>query len=329
MPFHAGLLRSLRETALIASTHFSTQIEGNRLTLPEVGAVLKGAKFPGRERDEQEVRNYYRALTFMEECAEKADPLSEKEIQTLHGLVMDGRRRPTPYRNQQNVIRDSATRRIVYLPPEANDVPILMAQLVAFVNAKLAEGQLPVPVLAGLAHYQFATIHPYLDGNGRTARLLTTLILRRAGYGLRGIYSLDEHYARDLNAYYAALTVGSHNYYDGRAEADLTRFVTYFCNGMADAFTAIRRAAIRLAAETPADHAELLRGIDPRQRRLLPLFQAQGSATSAEMAAHLKMSQRTLVELSRAWIATGFLEYQNPSRKIRSYRLGEKYVVLL
>ena len=81
---------------------------------------------------------------------------------------------------------------------------------------------MPAPIVAALAHYQFATIHPYLDGNGRTARLLATLILRKAGYGFKGIYSLDEHYAKNLRAYYSALTVGSHNYYEGRVEGDLT-----------------------------------------------------------------------------------------------------------
>ena len=87
---------------------------------------------------------------------------------------------------------------------------------------------MPAPIVAALAHYQFATIHPYLDGNGRTARLLATLILRKAGYGLKGIYSLDEHYAKNLPSYYSALTVGSHNYYDGRAEGDVTPFVSLF-----------------------------------------------------------------------------------------------------
>jgi Fic family protein len=83
-----------------------------------------------------------------------------------------------------------------------------------------------VPLIAALAHYQFATIHPYYDGNGRTARLLANLILHKAGYGLKGIYSLDEYYARQLTGYYEALTVGpSHNYHLGRAEADVTGFL--------------------------------------------------------------------------------------------------------
>ena len=74
-----------------------------------------------------------------------------------------------------------------------------MRSLVEWTNAELTDGELPAPIVAALAHYQFATIHPYLDGNGRTARLLATLILRKAGYGLKGIYSLDEHYAKSLS----------------------------------------------------------------------------------------------------------------------------------
>ena len=94
---------------------------------------------------------------------------------------------------------------------------------------------------------------------------------------------------------------------------------------MADAFSKIRIAASRI--ETPDDplNGNLLRELDPRQRRLLSLFKDQGSATSEEMASYLKMSQRTVVALAREWVVSGFLEVQNPSRKARSYRLAEKY----
>jgi Fic family protein len=325
LPIDATVLRHLRETAALMTTHFSTQIEGNRLTLPEVQAAIKGERMPGRERDEREVRNHFLALKAMEELSEEQGPLSEEHIQRLHGLVMTGRDRPSAYRTTQNVIRDSSSGSIVYLPPEAPDVPELMQSLIEWINAELADGELPAPIVAALAHYQFATIHPYLDGNGRTARLLATLILRKAGYGLKGIYSLDEHYAKSLPSYYEALTVGSHNYYDGRAEGDVTPFVNYFCAGMADAFTKVRVAASRAEKRTAVDHSTLLRELDPRQRRLVELFRKQGSATSAEMAEYLKMSPRTLVQLSREWIRSGFLEYQSAARKNRSYRLGARF----
>jgi Fic family protein len=326
-PFSLELLRRLRETALLNSTHFSTQIEGNRLTLPEVEAVKRGEEFPERERDVQEVKNHYKAFDFMEKQAELEKSLEEDEIKTLHGLVLYGKEKPTPYRQQQNVIKDSASGHIVYLPPEAKDVEALMQELVAWVNAHLQTQELPAPIIAGVAHYQFATIHPYLDGNGRTARLLTTLILRRAGYGLKGIYSLDEHYANNLRTYYDCLSVGHSNYYEGRAEADFTPFITYFCEGMAQAFSKIKTEATKSQSES-IDQSALLRELDPRQRRLLVLFQQQGSATAFEMAEHLKLKPSTLVILCREWVKSGFLETQNASRKIRSYRLGERYLSL-
>src|SRR6185369_13798995 len=121
------------------------------------------------------------------------------------------------------------------------DVPVLMTDLVAWL-ARTDEEGLPCPLRAALAHYQFATVHPYYDGNGRTARLLTTLILHLGGYDLKGLYSLEEYYARDLGAYYKALTVGpSHNYYEGRAKADITEWVEYFCEGVALSFESVRR----------------------------------------------------------------------------------------
>ncbi len=330
LPIDVAMLKSLRETARIAATHYSTMIEGNRLTEPQVREVLQGARFPGRERDEAEVRNYYRALEWVEDRIARDTPLAEGDIKRLHGLAFHGKNRNSPYRDGQNVIRDSASGRIVYLPPEAADVPSLMADLVAWVTAEIDTGELPAPIVAALAHYQLATIHPWFDGNGRTARLLATLILHRASYGLKGIYSLDAHYARDLDAYYRALTVGpSHNYYEGRAPADLTGFMAYFCAGMAQAFADVRAAATAAEARAAPDQSTLLRSLDPRQRRMLELFRERDIATSTEIAAYLGLSQRTVVPLCRAWLADGLLEFADPSRKNRAYRIGANYVDLL
>ncbi len=330
LPIDVEMLASLRETARLIATHYSTQIEGNRLTQIQVQETLAGARFPGRERDASEVRNYYRAIEEVERLAQRPQPLAEADIRCIHGLVMDGRLTPTPYRDGQNVIRDSLSGDIVYMPPEARDVPALMADLVRWINDEMARGELPAPILAALAHYQFATIHPYYDGNGRTARLLTTLILHRTGYDLKGIYSLEEYYAQNLPAYYDALSAGtSHNYYFGRAEADTTGFVAYFCLGMAASFAAVRSRAIEAAGRGAPDQSSLLRQLDPRRRRLLALFRQQGTATTEEMGAHLGLSPRTVVALCRGWLAEGFLTLQDASRKNRAYRLGPDYERLI
>ena len=323
LPIDVALLKSLRETARIAATHYSTAIEGNRLTEPQVRAVLAGASYPGRERDGAEVRNYYRALEWVEARANEPRAIAEGDIKRLHGLAFHGRNRGTNYRDGQNVVREAASGRIVYLPPQAGDVPVLMAALVGWVAREIEIRELPVPMVAALAHYQLATIHPWFDGNGRTARLLTTLILHRASYGLKGIYSLDEYYARELGAYYRALTVGpSHNYYEGRATADLTGFVAYFCIGMAEAFAKVRAAASAADARQAPDRSVELRALDPRRRRLLELFRGQDSATAVEISRHLGLRPRTVVGLCRVWLAEGFFELADASRKNRAYRLA-------
>jgi Fic family protein len=259
----------LRHRARIRSTHYSTRIEGNRLTLAEAEQVVEGkkAQFHGRERDVGEVKNYWNALLRTEEWAAKKIPFTEELVRKLHALIKEGARaKPTPYRDSQNAIRDSASGTIIYMPPEARDVPALMAALVEWVTRAEKEG-LPVPLIAGLAYYQFVTIHPYYDGNGRTARLLATFILHRGGYGLNGFFSLEEHHARDLDGYYRSLAVHPHhNYYEGRCDADLTLWLEYFAKTLAGVFTAAKDEALRYSVRgVPAEPEELRRSEIYRQ----------------------------------------------------------------
>lgn len=196
LPIDGRMMVSVRETARLTATHYSSQIEGSRLTPTEV-------------------RNYYRSL-------EEVDALAASQ-----GAIA-----LTPYRDGQNVIREAGTSSIVYLPPEASKVLALLTGVVPWIDWTLTGADSPAPIAAALAHYQFATIHPYYDGNGRTARLLTILILYKTGYGLKGIYNLEEYYTRSLPDYYAALTVGSsHNYYFGRFDGALRTRSHPLCEG--------------------------------------------------------------------------------------------------
>ena len=169
----------LRRAARVRSTHCSTRIEGNHLTLKEAQEVIEDKKtsFHGRERDTGEVRNYWNALLKVEEWAVKKAEFTEDLIKRLHAIVEKGKRsKPTPYRTGQNVIKDSASGAVVYMPPEAKEVPKLMSEMAAWVRQAERSG-MPGPIIAALAHYQFVKIHPYYDGNGRTARLLATFLL--------------------------------------------------------------------------------------------------------------------------------------------------------
>ncbi len=325
------VLTNLRKSARLNSIHYSTAIEGNRFSIAQVKEVLEHkGHFPGRERDEKEIKGYYAALSYVEQLAKKKITITENIIQTIHAYVMsNGSKKiiPTSYHNEQNVIYDGKTRQIVYMPPEAKDVPALMKQLVEWINAS---NDIPTPIVASIAHYQFATIHPYMDGNGRTARLLTMLILYLGGYDIQGLYSLEEYYARDLNSYYDAISIGpSHNYYMGREEADITTWISYFMHGMRTSFEKILMHLEQHQTSTTKDISRILRKLDQQQRKVLELFQKYEIVTAKQIGQLFGFAPRTSSQICKKWIENGFLIIVNPSKKSRSYRLADEYSVLL
>lgn len=329
LPITATVIASLRKTARITSTHHSTAIEGNRLSIDEVRYVIEGGgNFPNREKDESEVRYYYNALNHVDLISQSDQPVQEQDIKLLHGISFLGKNTPTPYREGQNVIR--AGKLVVYIPPKTEDVPSLMADLVAWINQMVLE-ELPIPLIAGLTHYQFATIHPYYDGNGRTARLIATFILHKYGYGLKGIYSLEEYYAKSLNSYYDALTIGSdEDYYDGnRSESDLTKFLEYFVCGMAESFENIKSQAKQSQLRGDIDQSPLLRNLTRQQKQVLKLFIASKEIAAKDIAEFFRLSDRQSRHLCQKWVADGFLEIAAAAPKNRKYKLCEKYESLI
>lgn len=331
LPLTLKILNSLRETARLYTTHYSTMIEGNRLNPDQVETVLKHqGHFPGLERDEHEVKGYYAALTQVEKWAAQGVNVTEKMIQTLHALVMANgkeKAKTTAYREGQNVIRDGRTKTIVYRPPEAKDVKNLMAGMIVWINKNR---ELPCPIISGVAHYQFATIHPYYDGNGRTARLLTTLILHLGGYDLKGLYPLEEYYAKNLNAYYEAISIGkSHNYYMGRAEADITKWVEYFVEGMAVSFENVLKRMDEAKTQGLPDQSALIRKLEPKQRKALELFQKFEIVTSRQIGELFGFKPRTSAALCASWVKSGFLTIVDSSNRGRKYKLSTKYQKLI
>jgi Fic family protein len=331
LPLTVKVYASLKETARLYTTHYSTMIEGNELEPNEIEKVLKHKEhFPGREREEHEVKGYYAALMQVEQWVAQGKSVTELMIQTLHALLMsDGRTqvKPSPYRDGQNVVRDGRTRVIVYMPPEAKDVPALMK---AMVNWIVTNKDLPNPIMAGIAHYQFATIHPYYDGNGRAARLLTTLILHLGGYDLKGIYSLEEYYVRNLNAYYDAINVGpSHNYYEGRAKADITAWLEYFVQGMVISLENVLKQMEEAQEEGGKDQSGLIRKLDPRQRKALSLFEEFEIITAKQIGDLFGFKPRTSAQLCKDWVEGGFLKIVDYSNKGRKYVLTKQYKNLI
>ena len=319
LPVTPHLMASLRESAKLTTTHYSTQIEGNRLTQEQVIEVIKNKKcIPKRKRDEDEIKGYYKAIQFVEKLAMKKTLISEEDLNKIHTLVENNNE--IKYRDGQNVITDSSTSEIVYMPPEAEDVPILMKDFINWLNL---DKETPILIKAAIAHYQYVTIHPYYDGNGRSARLLTTLIMHKNGYDLKGIYSLEEYYAKDLYSYYNAITVGpSHNYYMGRAEADITNWIEYFIQGVKISFEKVYEKA-KLESGTK-DLSPIMRDLDIKQRKILQIFENQKTITSGDIAEFFNFAPRTARKLAQDWVKEGFLIVVDSSKKARKYQLKQE-----
>ena len=209
----------LRKNSKKKSSYASNKIEGNPLSESQVDEVIEMDERKHFLRPEQDVRNYFLALNFLEEKLHSREKFSKKLILDVQKLVEKGaseekiglRGPMTP--GMLFAVYDTKTGNPDYIPPEYCDIPGLLDELVEYVDTT---DDHPL-IVAAVVHYQLVTIHPFEDGNGRTARLLSGYILDKNGYGFNGIGSLEEYFAYDIDEYYEAIQMGLPAlYYSGR-----------------------------------------------------------------------------------------------------------------
>ena len=209
----------LRKNSKKKSSYASNKIEGNPLTEKQANEAIDSDPHKHFLKPEQEVRNYFLALNFLEEKLKKKEAFSKEMILEVQAMVEKGAskekiglRGPMPP-GMLFAVYDSETGAAEYIPPEYIDIPDLLDELVEYVNTT---DDHPL-IIAAVVHYQLVTIHPFEDGNGRTARLMSGYILDYYGYGFNGIGSLEEYFAYDPDEYYASLQMGLPAlYYSGR-----------------------------------------------------------------------------------------------------------------
>lgn len=169
---------ALRREAIMRSAHSSTSIEGNRLSLEQVSDLAHGREVMAARKDRLEVLNYLKALENIEKLSDG------KEITEVVGNRLTGE--------------------IFFRPPSNEYVPTLVRALLEWLNSYEAKVFDPV-IEAGITHYELVRIHPFVDGNGRTARVLATLILYLRGFDSKQFFCLDDYYDSDRLSYYRAL----------------------------------------------------------------------------------------------------------------------------
>lgn len=326
LPLPATILDELKREAQEVTVILSTKLEGN--TLDE--DIKRKALYKSSSNDEeQEVYNLMKATQFLDESEGRELPITEEWIKKLHAIiqVVHGRRpRFSEYRSKQNKV-GNRNQSGFYLPPEYQDVPVLMEDLVAWINSP-QHVDLAAPIKAGVAMWQLLTIHPYMDGNGRTARMIATYLLRRGGYGLKGLFVLENFYDRNLNEYYRALQMGlSHNYYFGRNDADLTPWLEYFLNGLAEVYSEAAEIVRQKNSQLLKVEPELIRKLDVQQRSLFrQLAFKQHAVSITELCRLLDAGERTVREKVKKWMEEGFLEPKDPeAQRVRTVVLAAQY----
>ncbi|MDP2943749.1 MAG: Fic family protein [Candidatus Omnitrophota bacterium] len=221
-------IADMQKKALILESHHSTHIEGTTLSLEQAKNILEGKKVKGVNRDdEKELLNYKKAMDFLSKYLGKDDPSSEGVIRELHKILVKGVRggqaEPGNYRKIQNYVVNSRTHEVIYTPPSPLEVPRLMKEFVDWLNK--TEDASPI-LVAGIAQFQFVHIHPFIDGNGRTGRLLSTLILYKTGYDFKRLFTISEFYDKDRPLYYQAIQSVRQN------NMDMTVWLDYFVEGL-------------------------------------------------------------------------------------------------
>jgi Fic family protein len=255
----------------LLEAHHTTHIEGTRLTLEQAERLLAGETVAGTDPDDaRELLNYRDAFEFVSGYLNDGGPMTEGLIREIHRRLVAGVRggsaAPGEYRRVQNYVFNSVTRQVIYTPPLPGDVVPLMSDLVTWLN-KPSDTH---PVLtSGIAQFQLVHIHPFVDGNSRTSRLLSTLCLYRAGYDFKRLFSISEYYDRDRASFYTALQSVR------ESGMDLTGWLDYFVEGLAtqmDEVTERGKKAIK------ADVQATKYGLNPRQKALVLRLMEQPEA---------------------------------------------------
>ena len=258
------------------SSYASTSIEGNPLPLTDVKRLLKTNRENVRDT-EREVLNYNRALqSLYAEVRSGKFQLNVKTLENVQGQVVDGlmdnpshcgalRNSPVIIRNPRKIDE------IVFIPPDSKDVKNITSTLLKFINDNI--GKIDPIILAGIFHRQCVIIHPFIDGNGRTTRLLTTAILGEAGLDLFEIFSFENYYNRNITRYFKAVGLEG-DYYDLAEDIDFSEWLEYFADGILDELQRVRKALPEKSKVKPR--------LEPHHRKILGYIEEHGSITQRE-----------------------------------------------
>lgn len=324
--------KQFQQEAALATIHHGTHIEGNELSFTQAEGVLEGKKIVAGDRDIQEIINYRNVLKYLEEeiggvrdvrgVGEKELRYSEKQILKIHSIAVD---RIVPddqkgkFRKVQVILRNAQTGEIVFRPPPAPEVPYLMENFLKWLNG--SEGREVHPVLrSAIAHYVISSVHPFTDGDGRTARGFATLILFAEGYDIKRLFSLEEYFDKNAFEYYDTLRKTDLTNESNFEERDLTGWMEFFTKSLAIELSSVKEKVRRISLDSKIK--DKLGGrqvaLNERQMRIMEQIEVRGQATMKELKPLLPMiSEDTILREIYSLIKQKLIKKKGSRKAVR------------
>ena len=321
-----SLSNKLRENSKKRSAYSSNRIEGNPLSQAQADEVIEQDERKHLMKPEQEIRNYYLALNFLEKKSSEKERFSKKLILDVQRFVEKGAskekiglRGPMPP-GVLFAVYDSQTGTPEYIPPEYSDIPGLLDELVEYVNTTDDHSL----VVAAVVHYQIVTIHPFEDGNGRTARLLSSYILDINGFGFNGIGSLEEYFAYDVYEYYESIQMGLPAlYYSGRNDPPHPEiWIEYFLRMVLLYSEKVREMSEGSCEDAVTDSLSHLKWRD-KEFLLFLMEHFDETFTPVAIGRKLGISNRMAINRLSVLAKNGFVIPHLVNQRIMSYELSD------
>jgi Fic family protein len=301
---------SLRRDALIHSAHSSTAIEGNPLSLEQVSDLAAGRDIMVQRKAKLEVLNYLSTLEKIPQLAE--ENFSEALILKMHRIlthkVLDNPQHSGAYRQISVVVGNRLTGEVSFRPPKAHEIPGLMKAFLAWLKEPTQNRNSILE--AGIAHYEFVRIHPFVDGNGRTARTLASLILFKRGFDTKRFFALDDYYDHDRPAYYAALKT-----VDPKRQ-DLTKWLEYFIQGVMVQIEGVKKRVLELSLDVQRKKKHGQIALNERQMRIVEFVHKNNQVTNRDLQKLFSVSRKTAGEYLTQLVKMNVLASQGKGRSL-------------
>lgn len=324
-----------QEEAKLRAAHYGTVLEGNDLTMGEAKIIIDQnigtvgdaatAGVVARERDVQEVINYRNVLDFIGRVKSDEHEYTQETLLEIHRLVTEkiiNKESTGSFRKTQVILRNSITGEVGFRPPQALEVPFLIDEFLRWLNGEYGRKEHAV-LRAGVTHYVLAAVHPFIEGNGRTARAFATMVLFAEGYDIKRFFALEEYFDKHADEYFGALMQVS-NQSPRLEDRDLTPWLTTFTQALALELTRIKEKVRELSVDIKMKQKMGKQvTLSDRQMKMVEYLNANGQITMAEARSLLTMvSEDTILRDFRYLMEKGVVK-KTGSTKAAKYVLNK------